>query len=122
MADTPTSAETLRARHAMPPTDPNIHLPREVREQGKRAEIIQQALIGQAEPSVLPPEAPPTTNGQAGPALPPQAPPPQTPPPADPEANVPPEEWRNRYLAMKGRHDRLNDQVGVLGERMQRIE
>src|SRR5262245_41947387 len=119
MADTPTSAATLRAKHAQPPVDPHLNLPKGVRDAGKRAEIIQQSLIGEAEPSVLtaPPEGQGPANGQAPtppspptaevapppqaqPALPPVAPShtpqpaaapplPVAPVPPDPDANVP---------------------------------
>jgi hypothetical protein len=134
MADTPVSAATLRAKPAQPGLDPNITLPRGVREAGKRAEIIQKAFIGEAEPSVLEPppteQQPPTPpNGtEPPPALPPTTPPappltaapPQPPqPPAEPET---PEVWKNRYEAMKGRYDQTAAHVQTMGEQIQRLQ
>jgi hypothetical protein len=126
MADTPTSAETLRAKNTPPPVDPNLNLPRAVREAGKRAEIVQQALVGQAEPSIA---QPPTEQGaptppQAPPALPPSAPP--TPPaaaaPPQPEPEVPPEEWRNRFLAMQGRFQRAEQMMAQMGDQVHHLQ
>ena len=143
----PVSAATLRAKTALSPVDPNIHLPKNIRDASKRAEILQQALVGEAEPSVLPPTneqtppngvaptTPPAPSSEAAPppqaaapALPPAAPPTPPPaaapsppqPPAEPELS--PEEWRNRFSAMKGRFDRMSEQVLMMGEQMHRLE
>jgi len=122
MADTATTSETLKGKPTLPPVDPNINLPKEVRDAGKRAEIIQQSIVGQAEPSVLtPPQSEQTTPPPQGePVPPPQDPP--TPAAVPSEADVSPEEWRNRFFAMKGRFDRLSEQVGTMGDQVQRLQ
>src|SRR5262249_4786534 len=90
MADTPTSAATLRAKSAAPPVDPNVLIPKSVREQADRAAVIQQAVTGQVEAPVHAPpieQAPSTPpNGSSPPAPSPQADEPAPPTPASPPA------------------------------------
>jgi hypothetical protein len=124
MADTPTSAETLRAKSPMAQVDPNLNVPKAVRDASKRAEIVQHALIGQAEPSVLEPnEQGAPTPPQAPPALPPSAPPaphPAVVAPSEPELS--PEEWRNRFLAMQGRFQRAEQMMAQMGDQVQHLQ
>jgi len=136
----PTSPETLRAKLPQPPVDPNISVPKDVRDAGKRAEAIQQAITGQAESSVLSPPNAPAPNGH-DPVVPPAvpvtsdaAPPPQVPAPLPPHPEPAPaaaptpepelstDEWKRRFDAMVGRYERLNAQVGVMSDQMQRLQ
>lgn len=122
----PVSADELRGKTAAPPVDPNVIIPKAVRDAGARSDVIQRAITGTPEEPPAPNgETPPlTTNGAEPPAPPPAvgetppAPPPQEPPPE----NIPPEEWRSRFLSMKGRYDRIAEQVGVMGEQIQRLQ
>ena len=111
----PVTAEVLRAKPPLGGVDPDIKVPQSVRDAGARSEAIQRALIGDAEPSVL--ETPP--NGETPPGEQPQ-PQPQPQPPA--EEVLPPEEWERRFKSMKGRYDRLNEQVGTMSELLQRLQ
>jgi hypothetical protein len=114
----PTTTEELKGRAPQPPADPDINLPRGVREQSKRAEEIQRAITGAAEPSVLPP-----SEGQTPqpPALPEQVEgQPPAPPPED--QNVSPAEWEQRYKAMKGRAEQMRDQMGQMVHAVQQLQ
>lgn len=117
----PVTAEVLRSKPPLGGVDPDIKVPQSVRDAGARSEAIQRALIGEAEPSVLEP----APNGEPPPAPPPGEPVPPAevqPPQPQPEETLPPEEWERRFKAMKGRHDRLNEQVGTMSETLQRLQ
>jgi hypothetical protein len=139
----PTTSAELRAKATpQPPVDPNTKVPKAVRDAGIRAEAIQRAALGEAEPSVVatppngaePPQPPP--NG----AEPPQPPPngaepqppqppvhsqvPQTQQPVMPQPTAPqqPVDWESRFNAMKGRYDRLVTDVGAMSEQMRNLQ
>jgi len=130
----PTTADELRAKPPQPGIDPNVSIPKAVRDAGKRSEVIQQALTGQAEPSVVAPPAPngaePPPAPPPGEAAPPQGTAPSTPPqpaagqtpPSESDDNVSIDEWKRRFHSMKGRYDRLAEQVGVMGEQVNRLQ
>lgn len=121
----PTSSEELLKKPPADAVDPNVVMPKGVVEAGKRAEIIQASLAQ---------GGPPTGQGEPnGELQDPGNPPPQEvnlqppnglAPPQQPVAdeNLPPEEWRRRYLAMKGRVDQQTDQMHQMGEQIQRLQ
>lgn len=124
----PVTTEVLLKKPPMPGVDPDVKIPRAVREASARAETIQQALVGEAEPSVLPQATPP--NSPAPPTEPAPPPTPQTTPPltsaevpSQPQPQEPPaDDWENRFKAMKGRYDRLNEMVGSMSEQLSRLQ
>ena len=121
----PTTADSLRAKSPLPAVDPNINVPKGVRDAGARAEAIQQALVGASEPSILPTTHPPD-NAPDQTTVSPQDPPSQLTPPAEgppPEPeHVPPEQWELRFKAMKGRYDGLRSDVAQMSEHLQRLQ
>lgn len=124
----PTTAEVLRSKTPLAGVDPDIKVPQAVRDAGARSEAIQRALIGEAEPSVLEqptPETPPSPPPGVQPEPPAEAssqPQPPQPPPQLQEEQLPPEEWERRFKSMKGRYDRLSEQVGTMSEALQRLQ
>lgn len=120
------------AREPAPPVDPEVRIPRAVREASERAAAAQTASIGTAEPPVIPdPNAPPAPPQDPPPAVPPQPvvppaaepPSPPQPSPAPPQAPTAPAEpinWEERYKTLNGRYEAdrkrhreaLNDMTG----------
>jgi hypothetical protein len=118
----PVTADVLRAKPPLGGVDPDIKVPKAVRDAGARSEVLQKALTGEAEPSVLPetpppPDQTPPPEGQL-------APPPagEVPPQPPAEENVPPEEWERRFKAMQGRYNRTQDQLNQVSEQIQRLQ
>jgi hypothetical protein len=116
--------------------DPNVKIPQHVIDAGKRSELIQRSMNGEAEPSV----AAAVENGQAqgnGEAPPPLAPngAPQEPPPPNGSAAAPqegdeqpgqPVNWEERYRRLHGRHEadtrRAREAVNLLSQRLDQME
>jgi hypothetical protein len=144
-----TAAELVAKQKPQGAVDPNINVPKQVRDAGKRAEVIQRASIGEAEPSLLEPGAPapgtppngavPPTPSQASPPAPatpsqplPEptaaAPAPGGPavgsgavPPATPSSE-PPVDWERQFKSLQGRFDQQRDAVTQMGNRLQQLE
>lgn len=136
----PTTAAEMRNK-PLPQgaVDPNVKIPRAVREAGKRSEDIQRQITGQAEPSVVaePTETTPPSNGTGTPEVTPPgnppttedqpAPPPQVepiPPPA-PQQSQPEtqDDWERKFKSLQGRLDQdAKRQRDVLNQLSQRVE
>lgn len=101
--------------------DPDVKVPRAIREQSERAAAAQLASIGQAEPPVLPPVTPEVTPPaqaelplqQGAPVAPPAE------PQHDPNAPI---DWEKKYKTLNGRIEAENKKVRTLSERMQQLE
>lgn len=117
--------------NALPPVDPNVVLPPRFAAAAAAADALHKQVYGDqnapAEPPAAPVEPPAEPPAAAAPAEPapaePPAPPPAAPPaepPATPPADndVSPDQWRHRYLSMKGRYDQASIQIGHLQEQM----
>lgn len=120
----PTTADELRAKAPSTPVDPNVKIPQQIIDAGKRSEVIQQALVQGNAPST---EQPPP-NGELqdpGNLQPPEEVQLQRPnglqQPAPQEEVVAPEEWERRYRAMKGRVDSQTDQMQQMADEIQRL-
>src|SRR5262245_26153146 len=72
------AAEMVARQKPQGSVDPAIKVPQQVRDAGRRAEIIQNAALGIAEPSVLPDGTVPPSGG------------PNATPPAEPSTGTPP--------------------------------
>jgi hypothetical protein len=125
MAQPTTSAE-LRSKEAAPPVDTNVKVPKAVVDAGLRAEAIQRAALGEAEPSVVAP--PPNGEAQPNGAEPPPVQPvmpqpvaPHTPVPQTSSEQQPPD-WEDRFKAMKGRYDKLVSDFGAMGEQISHLQ
>jgi hypothetical protein len=108
----PTSADELRNKAPQATVDPNVSIPQSVIDAGKRADIIQSSLTGDPAPNEQNPpngELQDAGNQPGG-----------TPQPGD-EA-LSPEEWKRRYLAMKGRVDSQNEQLHQMSDQLQRLQ
>lgn len=133
----PTTAAELRAKEAPPPVDPNVKIPKAVLDAGLRAEAIQRATNGEAEPSVA--SVATASNGEAPPApapepapepthkltvspAPPVAPQPQAPQEPAPQEPAPPVDWERNFRAMKGRYDTLAADMAAMGERLTNLQ
>ena len=120
----PTTSEELRNKAPQAEIDPNVSMPQAVRDAGKRAEIIQTALVSGGPPT----EQPPSNGELQDPGNPPeevQLHPPNGLAPHEQlvaDENLPPEEWRRRYLAMKGRVDQQSDQMHQMADQIQRLQ
>jgi len=92
----PTTAAEIRAKQLPPDkVDPNVKIPQQILDAGKRSEAIQHAIAGTAEPSVaaqLEDTQSPPDNTQS----PPQAPPETTPPQQDDQS------WEHKFRAFRG--------------------
>lgn len=126
----PVTSDELRGREPPPQLDPNVKIPKAVLDAGTRAEAIQKAVIGEAEPSIVaptppdpnapPPEAPPsppTPEQQAQPPVmpQPQAPQQQAPPPE-------PQDWERNFHRLKGRYDKLYTDMQQMTEQNSRLK
>jgi FtsZ-binding cell division protein ZapB len=126
----PVTADELRKRHTLAGVDPDLKVPAQIKAQALRSSTIQQELLGESEPPVIPPNGTAPPEGTvAPPAVPSQeAGPPQDQQPSPPAAGssgdevVSPEEWEKRYRAMKGRYDGLRGEVGQMSEQLQRLQ
>lgn len=119
------------AKDVMAPADPQVVVPRAVREAAERATEAQRVHMGAAEPTVLPPDAPPG-EGSPGPSSPPDgtqpaaAAPPQSPSEPPPQATSEGDDWETRYRTLHGRYEadrkRHRDEIGQMGNRLQVLE
>ena len=122
----PTTSAEIRAKqipHGA--VDPNVKIPQQILDAGKRSEAIQQAIAGDAEPSIaskLEGEQPPD---QQAPPSDQQAPPPdqQAPPPQPPEDE---QTWQQRFRSLSGRTEaearRARDAITSLSNRLEQLE
>lgn len=129
----PTTSAELRAKGVpQAPVDASVTLPKAIRDQIARAEVIQQAIQPPSEPNG---QTPP--NGQQPPPQPelhtptgqPGEPPAQVQPQAPPDGQAPapgqpdqPVDWERNFNAMKGRYDHLAAQVQPMSERLRTLE
>jgi len=121
----PVSADLLRSKVALPEVDPNINVPKAVRDAALRSTAIQQALTGASEKPVITSTPDPQTippQDQASSPPPESAPQPPSPagepsPPAEPE-----ETWQNRYGSMLGRYNSLRGEMQQMAEQLQRLQ
>lgn len=133
MAEPTTSAE-MRAKDAPYPVDPNVRIPRHVLDAAARAEAIQQAVNGEAEPSLVAqvdpnapikieaqPEAPKTMTVQQAPPVMPQPQAPNQPNPQEPN-QLTPADWERNFYAMKGRYDKQGADMAAMGETLSRVQ
>lgn len=125
----PVTASELSSKPRHAQLDPDVKIPRAVREAGERAAAIQQAVVGEAEPSLLAPngeappdpQTPPSPPEQQAPQS--QQPPPQMQQPQQPHTPVPQSQpnWEADYKAMKGRYDKLATDVQAVTEQNTRM-
>src|SRR5262252_2141700 len=124
----PVNADVLRSKSPLPNVDPNINVPKAVRDAALRSTAIQQALTGTSEKPVIV-----STPDQTAPPVPPldqaASPPleqaPQPHPPAEGPSSEPvePEEtWQNRYGSMLGRYNSLRAEMQQMAEQLQRLQ
>jgi len=118
----PTSADELRNKTPPAAADPNVSIPKAVRDAGKRAEIIQQNLIGEAEPSIVNEQAPPNGHLPDTGNEPPGEVQLQSPDGFAPQEGDTQEDWQRRYNAMKGRADAQTEQMHQMAEQLQRMQ
>lgn len=115
----PVTANALRHKPPAGAVDPDTKIPQAVVEAGKRAEELQRASTGTAEPSVVAtPETPPQE--------PPQEPPPQE-PPQEPEPQPGDQNgWERRFKGLQARYDRdvrqTRDQLGQMSDQLNRLQ
>lgn len=116
------------AREQGPPIDPDVKIPRAVREAAERSTEAQRIHIGDAEPPVIPPDNSPPAPGtpsapspaaEGVPSPSPQAAPPQAPP--QDEGSL-----EDRYKTLHGRYEaerkRHREQLAQMTERMSQLE
>src|SRR5262245_29971271 len=123
----PVSADLLRSKSPLPDVDPDINIPKAVRDAALRSTAIQQALTGASEKPVIvhsPDQPVPTPTPDQAISPPPD---PSTPSPAEAPSqleaeSLPPDEWQRRYNAMKGRYDGLRSEMQAMGEHVQRLQ
>lgn len=124
----PVTAEQLRKQAPQGAVDPNVKIPKAVRDAGKRAEVIQQAVTGEAEPSVAEtvaaangatPPAPPAPEAPPAPPAPEAAAPPAPPAPAPSE---PPVDWERQFKSLQGRFEQQRDAITQMGASIQRLQ
>jgi hypothetical protein len=119
MAEPTTSSELLGKPKAAP-IDTNVSIPRAIREAGERAEQLQRAANGEAEPSVAvqiegQQQADPPVQQQAPqPPVQQQAPQPPPQPPAT--------DWERNYNGLKGRYEKLVSDVSAMSEQLTRLQ
>src|SRR5262252_3218654 len=115
-------------REQAPPTDPDVVIPRAVREAAARATTAQQESIGQAEPPVAPdPSAVPPADPPIASAGAPQPPAVGTlPPPAPPQEAQRPVDWEARYKTDFGRLEadrkKFRDSSQQMADRIANLE
>jgi hypothetical protein len=129
----PTSTAEIRAKQ-MPQgaVDPNVKIPQQILDAGKRSEAIQHAIAGTSEPSVATQiegepngrdpnehqEPPPQGQNQPAPV---QEPPPQGTTPPEDEAS-----WERRFKSREGRENaeirRQRDAITQLSNRLEQME
>jgi len=123
----PVNAAEMRNKQ-LPPgrVDPDVKIPKQILEAGKRSEEIQQAIAGAAEPSVatqVEQQANPPAQGEQPPVQPQQAPPQQPEQPQQPESE---ETWERRFKSLNGRieaeNKRMRDSIAQLSDRAQELE
>lgn len=101
------------AREPGPPVDPNVVIPRAVREASERSSAAQRASIGMAEPPVIPPASDPKPGEPQPPApTPPVVAQPAAEPPSPPRTDGSPqaptngdESWEAKYKTLHGRFE-----------------
>src|SRR5215471_16429186 len=105
----PLGAAELAARQKpQGAVDPNIKVPQQVRDAGRRAEIIQNAALGIAEPTVLPDgQTPPNGAAPAAPA---------------PTPSEPPVDWERQFKSLQGRFDQQRDAISQMSTRITSLE
>lgn len=124
MALPKTAAEIISKQTPMAGVDPNVKIPQQILDQGRRSEAIQQAIAGTAEPSVATqldkdqaPQGPPSDQS------PPDA------PPVGPGGTPDPEDdgsWERRFKSLNGRAEaenrRAREAITSLSQRLEQIE
>jgi hypothetical protein len=101
------------ATEVQAPIDPNVVMPRAVREGLARSEAAFHAAKGTT-PEATPPADPPVT-----PEVTPPADPPVTP---EVTAAPPPEDFAHKYNSMKGRFERSQEQIRGLSEQIKSLQ
>jgi hypothetical protein len=128
----PVTGAEMRAKQVpQGAVDPNIRIPQQIIDAGKRSEAIQQAIAGAAEPSV----AAAVAEGQNQPAEGQTAGTPQEPgqPPESRQEPVAPiqapqdeQSWEHRFKSLQGRYDadvrKSRDAVTRLSDRLDQLE
>lgn len=120
MAQPVTGAEIVNRQVPQGDIDPSVKIPKQAREAGKRAEIVQRAFTGQAEPSVtdqIPPQEPAPQPQEPAPQ--PQEP---TPQPQEPTPQPQPTDWEHRYNSLQGRYNQQRDAIAQLSAQVQRLQ
>lgn len=116
--------------------DPNIKLPRAVREAAERADQIQQTMLGEAQPAAdlsarpageVPPAEEPTAGGDQRTSAPPVTPPGNPAEPSqgdtDPKpAATPADDWEHKYKSLHGRFVRQEQVVREQAATIQNLE
>src|SRR5262249_31699774 len=116
-------------RTPAPPVDPDIRVPRAIREAAARAEAAQKTAYGTAEPPVV---APPTGEPSPPAAPPADAPPapvvtePPSPPTPAPQEPPQPIDWEAKYKTDLGRIEaerkQSRENIAQMSQRMQELE
>lgn len=117
-------------RTPAPPADPDIRVPRAIREAAARAEAAQKTAYGTAEPAVVaPPEgepSPPATPPNGAPPAPAVGDPSPTPTPPPPQEPPKPTDWEAKYKTDAGRWEaerkRNREAFETMNGRMQELE
>jgi hypothetical protein len=117
----PTTAAELRAKQLPPDkVDPNVKIPQQILDAGKRSEAIQQAIAGAAEPSV----AAQLENGGTPPE--PNSGQPQGEQELIPPQQEPEQSWEHRFKSLQGRENaelrRARDAITQLSNRLENLE
>ena len=121
----PTSSAEIRAKQGpQGAVDPNVKIPKQILDAGKRSEAIQHAISGDAEASV----AAQLENGKE--------PPPQGDPPPQQQGDPPPQQqepqdnrpvdWERQFKSLQGRTEadarRQRDAINQLSQRLEQLE
>ena len=127
----PTTSAEIRAKQVPHgAVDPNVKIPQQILDAGKRSEAIQQAIAGEAEPSIA---SKLEDNQQGDPKPPQQEPPPQQDPPPqqEPPQDTPPQDgrpvdWERQFKSLAGRTEaearRAREAITSLSNRLEQLE
>jgi len=129
MAQPTTSAEIRNKQVPQGMVDPNVKIPKQILDAGKRSEAIQHAIAGTAEPSVAAQLEDDGKDKSPADQAPPQQEPPEQQAPAQQEPTQQPETedtWQQKFRSLAGRTEsearRALEAITQLSNRLEQVE